>query len=212
MALELVYIHFPKAAGTSLIQSIRDHYGDDSAMGDYSHPPPASWAHDPPDLSTQVRAVFGHFHADRYATFTDAFRFTFLREPVDNLISIYYFWRGYPASGYAAHERFLSEKPTIQEFAEYPELRTLASSSYFGGVDLAQLDFVGFYERRRTDLARLSAQLGFRVDPDVAVNRTNDAFDRERAELRSDARLMSSLRDRLADDVQFYERAYRDWS
>ena len=211
VSLELVYVHFPKAAGTALVQSLRNHYGESALMPDYSHSPPDSWSHDPPTLGPGVRAVFGHFHANRYAAYSSAFRFTFLREPVDNLISIYYFWRNYPPSGYPAHERFLAEQPTILEFAEYPVLRHLASSCYFGGVDIGDLDFVGFFERRKDDLRTLSNRLGFRLDPELTINRTSSEFDLERAQLREDTRTLRLLRERLADDVAFYERACDRW-
>ena len=211
MALELIYVHFPKAAGTSLAHALRIHYGD-ALVADFGHLPPSDWSRDPPDLADGVRAVHGHFHADRYAAYAGAFRFTFLREPVDNLISIFYFWRTFPPSGYPAHERFLSEQPTIFEFAEYPEIQRLASVCYFGGVDLDRLDFVGFFERRTEDLLTLSGRLGLDLDADLHVNRTGQEFDQARAELKADSRAMARLRDQLADDVAFYERAYERWA
>lgn len=207
MSLEVVYIHFPKAAGTSLVHSLRSHYGE-SLLADYTHLPPDDWSHDPPHVSGGVRAVCGHFHAHRYAMHRQAFRFTFLREPVDNLISIFYFWRTYPPIGYAAHERFLSEKPTIFEFATYPEIQRLASECYFGGVDMASLDFVGFFEHRAEDMLRLSTRLGFPVSSDVFINQTSQEFADERADLRANGPALAKLRDLLADDVSFYERAY----
>jgi hypothetical protein len=207
MSLEIVYVHFPKAAGTSLVHSLRSHYGE-SLVADNTHLPPYDWSHDPAHVAGGVRAVFGHFHADRYAMYREAFRFTFLREPVDNLISIFYFWRTFPPSGYAAHERFLSEKPTIFAFATYPEIQRLASQCYFGGVDMDGLDFVGFFEHRTGDMLRLSTRLGFHVSPDVVINRTSPEFADERADLKANDRAMAKLRDLLADDVAFYERAY----
>ena len=211
MSLELVYIHFPKAAGTSLIRDLRAHYGD-TLLADYTHLPPLNWSHDPAYVPDGVRAVCGHFHADRYVGHGCPLRFTFLREPVDNLISIYYFWRNFPPSGYPAHERFLRDNPTIFEFATYPELRYLASDAYFGGVDLTAVDFVGFYEQRSTGMQQLSAMLDLPLRPEVYVNRTSSAFDDERNELKSDSRAMARLREMLADDVAFYERAWERFS
>jgi hypothetical protein len=210
MDLEAVYVHFPKAAGTSLVQALKEHYGE-AAVADYSAPPPMRDRH-PPVLRTGTRAVYGHFHAERYSAQRPACRFTFLREPVDNLISIFYFWRTFPPSDYPAHQRFLFETPTIFQFAEYPEIRRLASSCYFGGVDLGRLDFVGFFERRTEDLRKLSSRLGFDLDPQLALNRTSEEFRVEREELKADTRAMASLRSRLADEVAFYQRALERWS
>ena len=66
-------------------------------------------------LSELSRVISTRTGTSRYSS---AFRFTFLREPVDNLISIYYFWLTYPFDGYPAHRRFLDERPTIFEFAD----------------------------------------------------------------------------------------------
>jgi hypothetical protein len=147
MALELVYVRSPKAGGTSLVQALKGHY-DGAMAADYEHSPASDWSHDPPRPADGVRAVFGHFHAERYAACPSAFRFTLLREPAGNLISIFYFWRIYPPSGYPVHERFLREQPSILEFAAYPEMRWLVSRLYFGRVDLARL-FVGFFDVER---------------------------------------------------------------
>lgn len=207
MSLELIYVHFPKAAGTSLINALRSHYGD-ALLADYTHLPPGDYSHEPAYLPEGTRAVCGHFHADRYAEHRTATRFTFLREPVDNLISIYYFWKKFPSIGYPAHDRFLAENPTVFELAEYPELRTLASRAYFGGVDLGDLDFVGFFERRAEGLASVSSLTDIPLSADLHVNRTDEEFDRAREELRADRAGMARLRDLLSEDVAFYERAF----
>jgi hypothetical protein len=209
--LELVYVHFPKAAGTSLIHGLRSHYGD-ALLADYTHLPPLDWSHDPALVPDGIRAVCGHFHADRYVKYGHSFRFTFLREPIDNLISIFYFWRTFPPSGFPAHERFLAESPSIFEFAAYPEMQRLACDAYFGGVDLESIDFVGFFERRSEDIPRLSARLGIPLEATLHINRTAEAFDHERRALKADRHAMARLRQQLTDDVAFYERAWERFS
>lgn len=209
--LDLVYVHFPKAAGTSLIHELRAHYGD-ALLADYTHIPPDDWSHDPAYAPEGIRAVCGHFHADRYAAYRPRFRFTFLREPIDNLVSIYFFWRRFPSTGYAAHDRFLAEKPSFVEFADYYELRYLASRHYFGGVNLERLDFVGFFERRREGLASLSSLIGIPLDADRHVNKTDESFAEERAELLADRRVIALVRNKLYDDVMFYEQAFERFS
>jgi hypothetical protein len=156
--------------------------------------------------------VCGHFHGDRFAAHQNAFRFTFLREPVDNLISIFYFWRTFPPSGYPAHERFLAEHPSIFEFAQYPEMRLLASVGYFSGIGIGELDFVGFYERRTQDLATLARLLGIKLESGIYLNRTDRRFDSERSELKADAAAIARLGCLLADDVEFYRQALDHWS
>lgn len=72
-------------------------------------------------------------------------------------------------------------------------------------------DFVGFYEKRERDVARLSTLLGVPLSSDLYVNRTNDAEGDGRQALMEDAATLATLRSLLADDVAFYEAARQRW-
>src|SRR5262245_8416038 len=213
MRLELVSVHFPKAAGTSLAKNLRAHFGEALAL-DYGHDPvnPDHRLSEAPMLPAGTRAVHGHFRGDRYREFRGAFRITFLREPVSNLVSIYFFWRSFPAHGNATHDRFVAEQPSITDFARHcSPIRRLMSMSYFGGVDMGCFDLVGFYETWERDMARLSTLLGGSLSSDLYVNRTNYAEAGNRQALMEDAATLATLRSLLADDVAFYEAARQRW-
>jgi hypothetical protein len=208
MTVELISVHFPKAAGTSLGAMLRCYFGSD-LFTDYDHDPvnPNHDLNESPRLPPGTRAVHGHFRGDRYQYFRSAHHITFLREPVDNLISIYYFWRTTAAHGNAAHDRFLVERPTIFEFAQYGPCRQLMSDSYFGRLDLNVFDFIGFYEFRTEDLTTLSNMLGVPVDPDMYLNRSSDTEVEERSALKACVKSIETLRGLLLNDITFYERA-----
>jgi hypothetical protein len=213
VSLEVVSIHFPKAGGSSTAEALRRHFGESLAL-DYHHDPvnPDHLLSAPAVVRDGIRAVHGHFRADRYIAHRTAFRFTFLREPVSNLISIYYYWRVF-ASDSATHNRFLAEQPSIIEFARHCwPIRRLMSVSYFGGTEPRSLDFVGFHETRARDLARLSALLGvpFTSASDLHLNPTTNAIDERRA-LMDNAEVLATLRTLLADDMAFYESARNHW-
>ena len=147
--------------------------------------------------------VFGHFAPRRFGS-VSAYRLTFLRQPVDNLSSIYYYWLGLTEPGNATHARFLRERPSIFEFAAYPGIARLMSETYFGGFDMRRFDFIGFYENRDADIARLSASIGLQLMPEVHQNRTEP--DAGRLELEADATAQRRLTGLLAADVAFYDR------
>jgi hypothetical protein len=213
VGLEVISIHFPKAAGSSLAENLRRHFGDALAL-DYGHDPvnPNHVLSEPPILPPGIRAVHGHFRGNRYDDYRGAFRFTFLRDPVSNLISIYYFWRSWPPGSNATHDRFVAERPSIVDFARdcWP-IRRLMSLTYFGGVDIGAFDFVGFYETRERDLERLSTQIGANFSGGLHVNPTTSAEADERRALVEDARTLATLRSLLADDIAFYESARQRW-
>lgn len=209
--LELVSIHFPKAAGSSLGAVLKAHFGDALAL-DYDHNPanPDHLLRERPTLPEGIRAVHGHFRWDRYIEQRGAFTFTFLREPVDNLFSIYSYWRSVPLHGNAMHRRFLLDPPSILDFARgYRAIRRLMSVTFFGGMDVGFLDFIGFYETRARDLGRLSKRTGLPLESDIYLNRTAPVDDRQL--FLQNGSTMSSLRSLLSEDVAFYERAKERW-
>jgi hypothetical protein len=75
---------------------------------------------------------------------------TFLRHPVDNLISIYFFWRALPEPGHALHARFLRERPSILRTSETIERLELEADVSIRRrlTDLLAAD-VAFYDRLR---------------------------------------------------------------
>lgn len=201
------YIHFPKAGGTSLRSQLEQHYPD-RLLFDYEHDPVGSSnAREVAALiSDDIVGVCGHLHPSRYADQVEML-FTFLRDPVDNLISIYHFWLDFPRSGNAIHNRFLDEKPTIEQFAARYPLKNLMSELYFGAFDMSRFSFIGFHERRNADFAKLSDLLGISLDSGYHVNRTDVVHSSSRKQLAEDRNLMSRLRDILRQDVAFYEEA-----
>jgi hypothetical protein len=204
-----VSIHFPKAAGNSLATQFKTLLGDQIAF-DYDHAPLTLAAHERGDFPASKRAVHGHFRPQRYQS-ADAYRITFLREPVENLISIFFYWKTLPDVGVvAAHTRFLKEQPDVFEFAAYPGLNRLMSDTYFGGYDTAQFDFVGFHETRVHDIPRLGRALGLPLQADVHENKTSECAERRALEADHDA--IGRLRGLLAADIAFYERLRAHWS
>jgi hypothetical protein len=201
-------VHFPKAGGSSLLRQFEAIFGA-TLLRDYAHPPLSR--HEErvaAPLTEGTAAVIGHFHAGKYDNVPNAVRATFLRHPIDNLISIYFFWRGLaPVARIPAHVQFLAESPTLDEFALYPELRTLMSVAYFGNCDMGRFDFIGFHETRKVDVPALGTLIGAPLDPELHENRTVVAA-REAEVLRSNERLIRRVRDRLDDDIIFYEKLF----
>lgn len=214
----IVSIHVPKAAGTTLLALFREGFGTDAVVMDYdddpaqpgaaSHIDPCGWnAARPRRLPDGARVVHGHFPARKYDLVADVLRVTFLRHPIDNLVSIYCYWRKIPPQDSALHRHFLAQQLGLLEMARLPLLRWLFSRTYFGGFDMAAMDFVGSYENRARDLGRLGALLGTPLDPALHLNATEpEGDDAERQSLLADSRLMAKLAEIVADDIGFYER------
>ena len=207
--MRIISIHFPKAAGTSLRKQLKSHFR--SSFLYYNNDPlTASGFETVDDLPKGVKAVHGHFRAARYDAVSNAFRFTFLRDPVENLISIYFYWLTLRPFGHPWHDKFVSEKPSILDFGKYGPFRCLMSETYFGNYDMSRLDFIGFYETRARDLPRLGELIGVNLNVEYHTNRTRNT--EAQAALKLDESKKDALRTLLAEDVRFYEhqRSVRD--
>jgi hypothetical protein len=82
-----IFMHIQKTAGTSITEAVRPHYRSDLVShGDYLQ-------HDAASLK-KIRFISGHFGFEYARQFMDGrYSFTFLRDPVDRVISLYYFCR-----------------------------------------------------------------------------------------------------------------------
>lgn len=82
-----LFLHIQKTAGTSLLEVARRHYGNSlTSHGD-------CWGH-APEKFKNLGFVSGHFGYDWARHLMEGrFSFTFLREPMERVLSMYYFCR-----------------------------------------------------------------------------------------------------------------------
>lgn len=208
VALELISVHYAKTGGTSLWAELARHYGD-AIFADHDHDPcnPTQRYNPPTELPATVKAVMGHIRPDLYPIAPHTKLITFLREPVDKLLSIYFFWRNLPPCGSPEHDAFLANRPSIFSYAE--EIAGVSIEAYFGGFDMSRFDFIGFHDLRHEHLSCLSAMLGFEIASDVVLNVT--PYSQERISIQSDWKAMSRLREILDVEVTFYNDLRSTW-
>jgi len=221
MVTKIISIHTPKAGGTSTLALWKQAFGEKRVLMDYDDPPgnpsanfiidPVGWAEQrPTTLPDSIQVVHGHFRPSKYDLLKDVFRLTMLRHPVDNLISIYCYWKKIPPQPNAVHQYFLVNKLDVLGLARLPIIQNLYSDTYFGGWDMRRLDFIGRHETRADDLLRLTEMLGIRTDINYHLNTTEpEGVNLEKEAILSDQKLMGCLKDLLVNDIHFYERYAR---
>jgi hypothetical protein len=193
-------------------------FGEDRVLMDYDDPPgnpsanfiidPLGWEeHRPTILEDHIQVVHGHFRPEKYDLVKDAFRMTILRHPVDNLISIYCYWKKIPPQPNAVHQYFLTNNLDVLGLARLPIIRNLYRDTYFGGWDMGKLDFIGRHETRIDDLQRLAGMLGLSIDANLHLNATEpEGVNLEKEAILADSRLMDQLYNLLDNDISFYEK------
>jgi hypothetical protein len=216
MHIEVVSVHFPKAAGCSLRRALEEAFGPDGLFLDYADDPVdpcSSFSLDPEGCSRRtrkqrlpesVRVVHGHFHPAKYAFLHESKWITFLRHPIDNFLSIYFFWKTVTES-HALFNYCRDRQLSVLELARVPALRYLFSRTYFGGVDMRLFDFIGFTDSYAEDMATLARQWEIPVREFRENANTYSSYGEEAKAIRADLNLMMELRDCLAEDIAFYE-------
>ena len=212
----LVSLHLPKTAGTSFRIALRQHFGD-ALREDYAAPPMQAprgqreWqalrgvAHARRSLRG-ARAVHGHFLPVRYrlATFGRPVHYlTWLRDPVERVVSHYHYWRRDYAGEDPAQplrNRMLREAWSLERFCLGPELRDVYRQ-YLWGFSPRRFDFIGITEHYADDLLRMARRF-----PTLQLSRLHALGNPERPASRYV--LAPGLRERIAShhaaDMRLY--------
>jgi hypothetical protein len=194
---DIVFLHIPKTAGTSLRHALAMRAGKRAVLLDYGPDPETSPAlRDPAvaaDLRTHVTAphgmlLAGHFPAQRYwGQFNPDSFVTFLRDPVARVLSEY------------NHEVTLKgHAGSLLDFARQPRQRN-RMSDYLGEY-WRQFGFIGLMEEYEAGLAELSRHLGLAL-PAV---RHNEGRYRPDLAAGIDAATLEAIREANARDVALH--------
>jgi len=219
----LVSVHMPKTAGLSFRASLEACFGE-GFRHDYQDYPLAQAAQvrrqQAQDWGRAAQAadfagvtcMHGHFLPLKYLELARTLPCTFvtwLREPVERLVSHYYYWqRAYdPASDLTSplHRRVIEEGWSLQRFCLAPELRNVYSE-FLWGFPFQRLDFIGITEFFADDLWYFSQQvLGNKMQAHTLNRRAAPGEGEHQAPLSAAAR--SEIEAWHAADMALYRQA-----
>ena len=172
----IISLHMPKCGGTSFQELLQNHFRlRFSKDDDYPlHWSPAQRRDEAKRWRRKIirrhkycyryrfaKCIHGHFLPYKYDYFygMDGNMFiTWLRDPIERLVSHYYFWlRTYETDNpKPLHRRVVEEKWTLQEFAFSEELRNVYTK-FLWNFPVRRFDFIGvteYYEQDFTYFAR----------------------------------------------------------
>jgi hypothetical protein len=94
-----LFLHIQKTAGTSIVYLAKKYYGG----GVINH---GKWVDHPPERFKEVSFISGHMGYDYARHFMkDRFTFTFLRDPAERILSMYYFCRSRDPQEFAIYKK-----------------------------------------------------------------------------------------------------------
>jgi hypothetical protein len=168
--MKLVSVHIPKAAGLSFQKHLTHLFGK-RVIWDYGHTDRPDYKPEKitPHILAQLRTnkttvIHGHLFLSKYHHIPGLQRAMWFRDPVQRLLSHYYYWLRAPDMDHpncaALHERGLS----VAGFAELPELRNVFTR-FLDGETVNELDWVGLVEDYQASVDLFYAMYAVGRDP-----------------------------------------------
>lgn len=180
---ELVSIHIPKSAGTSFRLILQSVYGEESVRRLDIGKEGAVMRLDKEqrhyeDLPSELKVAHGHFTYNDFVTYfgkPDVPIITWLRHPVERLISQYFFLRQqyldqviHTNNSIKIFNRLCRN---LKEFAELPNHRNL-QGRYLKGIEIEEFAFIGIVEDFDDELVRLGKTFNWKIPEPVHANKT----------------------------------------
>lgn len=221
----LLSVHLPKTAGTSFLEALREEFGTQLATSYDDRPLHQTKLRRRRDAAfhcvrhalgkrdRDIACLHGHFLPLKYRfmrSSTPRQFVTWMREPLQRLLSHYYYWqRSYDdASAGPLHRRMILEAWTLEEFCLRPELRNLYSE-FLWGFPIEAFAFIGITEHFEDDLMDFSRRFFQRAAPrgsSANVTRTNVNPAKRDVYVLEDS-LRRTLEQHHARDIALYSRA-----
>lgn len=211
--LRLISVHIPKTAGTSFRNTLRQVYGAQEVIrldiGLVRQETRINeLIYEDPGLPAGTSVIHGHFSypllTGRFAIDPAVPVITWLRDPVDRVISNYYYLARRLEEELDEEGKGLNILKKMQrsliEYARYEPARN-RMTRFLEGLQLEDLRFVGLVEHYDEDLKRLSGLLAWPEYPVFSHNKT------ERDTTLVSAAEIEEIRRLNAEDIMLYDRA-----
>lgn len=220
----IISIHLPKTAGTSFLTTLGAHFGDNILLdsnGDlgctiadatmlsqyekYKVVLEASFRIAEMEFSG-VECIHGHIHAIKYllmASKRETKFVTWMRNPVDRVISQYYFWKKYSETPMCAlHQTMLEENWSLEQFCFGTQIKNIYGELLWG-FPLEYFDFIGITEFYEEDLEYFSRH---HLNSHARAQMLNAGDNKGRA-YQIDSQLRKEIETFHDRDMYLYERA-----
>lgn len=157
----LIFVHQPKAAGTTLTAILRNQFREGELFEiDGSDPgrSQSEFLHLPAEKKKSIKAISGHMHFGLHEKMNTRCQYiTMLRNPISRIVSLYNYIK-YSKSHYA-HHKITSEKISLREFVQHNIIEEIEENQTkrFSGIQNIQAG----EEKNILDIAKYNIQHNF---------------------------------------------------
>ncbi len=199
----ILSLHIPKTAGSTLVSAYRGAFGPRTLY--HNAHPDIVYETSKHDLEERYDVIHGHLDLSRLKGIIDDDTkiVTFLRDPVQRVVSSYHYHTKPDVTGDVA-TLVKSQNMSLAEFAQQPGQSNL-QSRMIAPIGRDRLNFIGFSEAFSDSLARLSDYLGTAL-----VNEANRNANPDK-KVGSDYSISEDVRDIIISRNQADQELY-DWA
>lgn len=154
----ILSVHIPKTGGISFRNIIKEHFADKYAQCYWEITD--AWGRVHPTVPPWVECLHGHFALTQFEPlFPDANCITWVRDPVERVISSYFHRLREPDPRNWITCKVHQERLTLAEFVEIPEVQN-EMAHFLGARGPQDFDFVGVMEDFDSSLREFCTQFG----------------------------------------------------
>ena len=213
--LKLISIHIPKTAGRSFYQILSWAYNEKIGIPHNKDMYVVNGRFDESlaDMDN-VEVLHGHYrfkHIEHIYLKYNAKIVVWLRDPVDRVISNYYYNVNMNLLKPWKKRSELRKEMTLMEFASKPGQQN-TMTQFLSGIVPENIFFIGITERFDLDVKKLGELLGWSGDiPQVMENKGTNYYENTEVPTKYDNitdNMRSKIRDLNMDDINLYEKMF----
>ncbi|MGL5058793.1 MAG: hypothetical protein ACRC62_02335 [Microcoleus sp.] len=211
-AVELISVHVPKTAGATfgnrILPQIYPSYETD-ILYDYDNLPVNTLIQQG-KMTTKTKVIHGHFSANKYCKhYPNAKFIMWLRNPINLLISSYYFWLSNPNKIFDDNHRYVvSNKLCFSDFIDQSFTQNFVCNYFAKGMKLTDFYFVGIQEFFLEDLTYLKSNLGWNQFKIMTINRNRyENYQDKVMDILTNKSLVKNIVALNSADMELYQKA-----
>lgn len=212
--IELVSLHIPKTAGTSfrsiLLENVSERNFAKVDIFNSGRIKVNDQYFSGNKLHRKVKAIHGHFPYrvlhDRFAIAPNAQLITWLRNPVERVLSNYYFLKSILQARINEQEdENLLERfgKTLEEFVSHPENQNVMSN-FLEEAPLESFAFIGIQDEFETELVRLKNTMNW-----VVANKEHNTTQNKRSKMDHSLETIAFIEKHNQRDIELYNKVLK---